>query len=112
MFLDVPDGEGFLQEGDEEEEFFVVSLVSYEGVDGDAVVQVEGEGEDGVVDYDYILLGPVQEYVQVLDEEVLHLDAVVPVKSLLKYLPVLVNHVQDLISVVLLARCEYHHLVH
>jgi hypothetical protein len=83
--------EGLLQEGDQEQQLLVFLLIAHEGLDRHTVVQIESEGHNRVVHNDDVLFFSVDEDVEVLDEEVLHLDAVLPVHPLLDDLPLGVN---------------------
>ena len=98
---------GVLEEGVEEQQFLVVLLVADVGVDGHAIIQVKGEGEDRVVHDAHVVAVTVENDVQVLDVKLLQLDAVLAVQPLLEDLVVPVDVVQDLVSVLLFARREH-----
>lgn len=99
------------QETVKEAQLTVVFLVAHVRVDRDAVVEVEGERQDRVVNDAHLLTLAVKDDVQVLDEEVVQLDAVLPVQTLLEDRVLRVNVVQDLVSVLLLACCEHNDFV-
>ena len=103
--------ESFFQEWYKEQQLFVFSLIAYKGIDRNSIIQVEAEGENGVVNDNHVFLVPVKEDVQILDEELLQLNAILPVESLLKDSPFRIDMIENVVSIVLAASSEHYNFV-
>ena len=80
--------------------------------DGDPVVELEAKRVDRVVDEDQVLERSVADDSEVFDEDAfLGLEAVLSVESELDERLVWVNQVDDRVSILAMACCEYAHLV-
>ena len=80
--------------------------------DGDPIVELEAEGVDRVVDEDQVLERSVADDSEVFDEDAfLGLEAVLSIESELDERLVRVDQVDDRVSILAVACCEYTHLV-
>ena len=110
--LDFGLGVDFLQIGHHEQQFIVI-LFSQERLDWDTAREVKGERDDRIVNNTHIIDVTVGNDAKILDiDAVLGLYAVLTIQAMFNDVTILIDEVQNCVSVVLLTGSENTYLVH
>lgn len=91
-------------------ELFVFWVVK-EGQDRDPIINIEGKAEGTVIYYNHVFEVAVANDAQVLDQPVVSLYAVLPVKSRIEDLCIWVDEVQNGVCIRLITGCEADDLI-
>ena len=93
------------------EELAIILLVTDVRVDRHSIVEVESKRQNRVIDDTHVLSIAIQNDIQILDEKIVHLDAVLPIETLFEDRISSIDVVENVISVLLFTCSENNNFV-